>query len=176
MENNITPAVQHAALNVAAQHVMEHHPTHLEPVTDAVIKSETTVKKPRTHIAIAYNPYSLDSLMGAAQAVFHPDYQNARLVPYNQFASTDSLVNYTKILFVGVEVTQLDFAALMSTTQMSVVLMAYRDSYSWMNEKAIEKLGGRVTIMRPNDEYLNELLARTDNTATKIMQFWLALS
>lgn len=173
MENIIITDAGHAALNAVVQQITESHPTHTEPVTDAVIKSETTVKKPRAHIAIAYNPYSLDSLMGAAQAVFHPDYQNARLVPYNQFASTDSLVNYTKILFVGVEVTQLDFAALMSTTQMSVVLVAYRDSYSWMNEKAIEKLGDRVTIMRPNDEYVNELLARTDNTATKVVQFWL---
>ncbi len=146
--------------------------THSAAVIDAVVKSETVVKKPLPHIAIAYNPYSLDSLMGAAQAVFHPDYQNARLVPYNQFASTDSLMNYTKILFVGVEVTQLDFAALMSSTQMQVVLVAYRDSYSWLSDKTLKTVGDRVTIMRPNDEYLNELLARTDNTATKVIQFW----
>lgn len=160
------------ALDAAMQHVAEHHPVRTGPVTDATIKSETIVKKTTPHVAIAYNPYSLDSLMGAAQAIFHPDYHKARLVPYNQFASTDTLMNYTKILFVGVEITQLDFAALMSGTQMSVQLVAYRDSYSWMDEKAIQKLGERVSFLRPSDEFINELLARTDNTATKIVQFW----
>lgn len=150
-----------------------------EAPVDAIILSETphaevpAVKPERTHVAIAYNPYSLDSLLGAAQAVFHPMYQSARMVPYNQFASIDNLQGFTHILFVGVELTQLDFTALMGTTECKVTLVYYRDSYDWLTDKMLEKLADRVTVMKPNDDWTSELLARTDNTAIKVIQFWM---
>lgn len=149
-----------------------------DPAVDAVIVSETPHQVPaptkakRSYTAIAYNPYSLDSLLGAAQAVFHPDYEGARMIPYSQFGTTDVLNGFTDVMFVGVEITKLDFMAIMNATDVRLTLVCYRDSYDWLTSKMLEKLSDRVTLMKPNDEWISELLARTDNTAIKVVQFW----
>lgn len=152
-------------------------------VTDAVLKSETitTIEaKPKAlRRAIAYNPYSLDSLLGAALGTYLPEFESARLVPYNPFNSIDGLLQYDHIFFVGVEVSQLDFTKLMTATDAIVETTSYRDGYNWVNDKVRKAYGeeavsGKRLIMHmPIDDFLNQLCARTDNTAIKVMHFLL---
>lgn len=148
----------------------------LEGLTGGIpmsITLEEADPKPR-RVAIAYNPYSVDSLVGAALALHYPGHEDSRCVPYNPFGSVMALFGYDEIMFVGVEVTKLDFTALITNNPDCILdLICYRDSYVWLTDKIESDNSATVRRFMPGDEMFSELTARTDNTATKVLQFML---
>lgn len=134
------------------------------------VENQTPASKPE-RVAIAYNPYSVDSLMAASLALYLPGNEGARCVPYNPFSNTLVFSAFDRIMFVGVELTRIDFTNLMSTTDVKLDLICYRDSYDWLTSKIEQNTRARVNFFKPNDEYFSDLVTRTDNTATKVLQF-----
>lgn len=132
-----------------------------------------------TRSAIAYNPYAVDSLVAAALALHLRGYENASCIPYNPFGSVTTLTGYDQIMFVGVEVTQLDYTVLRSGSpdcKLALDLICYRDSYVWLTDKMMTNSSVTTQRFMPGDEMFSELTARTDNTATKVVQFMLDAS
>lgn len=140
-----------------------------EPLSVDFIDAEVVPAK----VAIAYNPYSADSLMAAALALFLPENEGARCVPYNPFGNIATLFNYDRVMFVGVEITKVDYTRVMNNSGVELDLVCYRDSYAWMTDKIKKNANHRVSFQIPTDEHFSELTTRTDNTAVKVVQFML---
>lgn len=140
------------------------------PMSISFAESDPNPKR----VAIAYNPYAVDSLVGAGLALHLSGYESAVCVPYNPFGSVTTLSGYDEIMFVGVEVTQLDYTVLRTNSPDCMLnLICYRDSYVWLTDKMLANAATVVKCFKPSDEMFSELTARTDNTATKVVQFML---
>lgn len=124
---------------------------------------------------VVYNPASFDSVYAAAQLVSVIDLGITNCVAHSYLETLDNLSNVEQntLLVCGTELSKESMISLLTGTDKKLVLFAYRDSYTWLDDRAINRWGDRLEIVKQDDEYVNELINLTDNTAIWMTYSWL---
>ncbi len=151
---------------------------------------------------VLYNPFSLDSLMAAMLLTSCRQKFDAATQSHHFIDNSVNVDKVDTVIAVGMEVnSDLLTHMLESNKKLTVVLIGYRDSYEWLEKKEhiyraksrfskkepgfyetitqsalYKKYQERITLLRPSNEYFGDLIAKTDNTLTKVTQFWLQSS
>lgn len=166
-----------------------------EVIEAEVIENHTDIQT----AVVLYNPFSLDSLMAATLVSSCTQKFDVSTVSHHYI---DNKVNASKadvVIALGMELnSDLLTHLLESNPKLRVVLIGYRDSYEGLEKieyvfkpkKLLSKKPGeffrttqqsalykkhaeRITLLRPDDDYYGQLITKTDNTLTKVTQFWL---
>lgn len=149
---------------------------------------------------VLYNPFSLDSLMAAAMLTACSQKFDVSTQAHHYIDTKVSVGKAETLISVGMELNQdLLTALLENNPNLKLVLAGYRDSYQWLEKTEyvyrakkwysdqesgffrvttqsalFKKHSDRIKLLRPSDDYYGALITKTDNTLTKVVQFWLA--
>ena len=149
---------------------------------------------------VLYNPFSLDSLMAATLMVSCTQKFAATTQSHHFIDTKVNVGKVDTVIAVGMEInSDLLVNMLESNPALNVVLVGYRDSYEWLQKSEyvykakkwwskdkpgfvytttvsplFMKYRDRLQLLKPlDDDSYGEMITKTDNTLTKVVQFWL---
>lgn len=164
----------------------------IEMMTDAPDSEVVTA-------TVLYNPFSLDSLM-ATTLIASCTQQFDVSTHTHHFVDTQFNVSKINVLIAaGMEINRDLLVKMMEANKdLKLILLGYRDSYEWLMKKEYvyvpksrwssresgfkeniiesseyKKYKERITLLRPSDDSFGDVIDKTDNTLTKVTQFWL---
>lgn len=110
---------------------------------------------------IVYNPLSLDSLMATAILMNDESLGTINTVIYDRGGLLASGLS-DHVIFAGLDPRKEDIDHIVNV-QRHVKIYTYRDGVPWHKEHNTHHL----SVLRPSDEFFDEITALTDNTVTK---------